>query len=173
MLTLLLLRHAKAEAAARGDDFARGLTRKGERDATELGDFIAAHRLRPGLALVSAAARTSRTMGLIAERLAPDIDVRREKDLYNAGEDRIRTRLGQVGADTPVVLVVGHNPGIMELAVALAKEGDRAEIERLRGRFPPCGLAVVSFLAEEWADAIACGGRLDALVFPDDLVSGE
>ena len=60
----------------------------------------------------------------------------------------------------------------MEAAVTLAQEGDLAEIERLRGRFPPCGLAVISFSAEDWAEALASGGRLDALVFPDDLVSG-
>ena len=62
MLTLLLLRHAKAEAA-RGDDFARALTDKGERDAIDVGNFLTAHRLRPDMALVSAALRTSRTPG--------------------------------------------------------------------------------------------------------------
>ena len=172
MLTLLLLRHAKAEAA-RGDDFARALTDKGERDAQDIGRFLAAHRLQPDLALVSSALRTSRTFDLVAEGLSPGLDVHREEALYNAGENRLCARLAQVGAGKPVVLIVGHNPGIMEAAVTLAQEGDLAEIERLRGRFPPCGLAVVSFHAEDWADAVASGGRLDALVFPDDLVSGE
>ena len=171
MLTLLLLRHAKAEAA-RGDDFARALTDKGERDAIDVGNFLTAHRLRPDMALVSAALRTSRTFDLVAEGLSPGFDVHREEALYNAGENRIYARLAQVGADKAVVLIVGHNPGIMEAAVTLAQEGDLAEIERLRGRFPPCGLAVISFSAEDWADALASGGRLDALVFPDDLVSG-
>ena len=72
-----------------------------------------------------------------------------------------------------MVLVIGHNPGIMEAAAALAQEGDICEIERLRGRFPPGGLAVIGFEAEDWPAACASGGRLDALVFPEDLVSGE
>ncbi len=171
MLTLLLLRHAKAETP-RGDDFARALTGKGERDAGEIGAFLAEHRLVPDVALVSAARRTSRTFELVAERLGAEIEVHEEMALYNAGEAAIRDRLGRLDPASRAVIVVGHNPGIMEAAVALAREGDWPEIERLRGRFPPCGLAVVSFEAEDWADACASGGRLDALVFPEDLAGG-
>ena len=169
MLTLLLLRHAKAETP-RGDDFARALTSKGEKDAGEIGAFLAEHRLVPDVALVSAARRTSRTFELLNRQLGAGIEVHEEMALYNAGEAAICARLGQVDAASRVVIVVGHNPGIMEAAVALARDGDWPEIERLRGRFPPCGLAVVSFETEDWQDACASGGRLDALVFPEDLV---
>ena len=171
MLTLLLLRHAKAEGA-RGDDFDRALTDKGERDAGEVGDFLVEHRLVPSLALVSAAKRTSRTFELVSDRLEADIDLRREDVLYNAGEARILDLLGRIGPGPSVVMIVGHNPGIMEAAVALAREGDLAELDRLRGRFPPCGLAVLSFDVEDWPSACAAGGRLDALVFPEDIAGG-
>ena len=171
MLMLLLLRHAKAENP-RGDDYERALTEKGERDAGEVGAFLAEHRLVPDVALVSAARRTSRTFELVAGQLGADIVVHEERALYNAGEAAIIDRLGRVEATARAVLVVGHNPGIMEAAVALAREGDWPEIERLRGRFPPCGLAVVSFEVEDWRDACASGGRLDALVFPGDIVDG-
>lgn len=171
MLTLLLLRHAKAEAP-RGDDFARALASKGEQDAGEIGAFLSEHGLVPTVALVSSARRTSRTFELVAERLGAGIELHEEQALYNASEAGIRDRLGRVGDEARVVLVVGHNPGIMEAAVALAQEGDICEIERLRGRFPPCGLAVIGFDADDWPAACASGGRLDALVFPGDLVSG-
>ena len=169
MLTLLLLRHAKAEPSGRGDDFSRDLTEKGKRDAGEIGAFLADRRLMPSVALVSAAKRTSRTYELVAARLGVDIAVHIENALYNAGEGRIRDRLGLIAVGSREVIVVGHNPGIMEAAVAMAQQGDLAEIERLRGRFPPCGLAVLSFDAEDWSAACASGGRLDALVFPEDL----
>ncbi len=168
MLTLLLLRHAKAEGA-RSDDFARTLTEKGERDAVEIGAFLAGQRLVPSVALVSAAKRTSRTFELVSERIGPGIELQCEEILYNASEVRIRELLGGIEPNSSVVMVVGHNPGIMEVAVALAQEGDLIDLERLRGRFPPCGLAVVSFTAEDWPSACASGGRLDALVFPEDL----
>lgn len=169
MLTLLLLRHAKAEAS-RGDDFARALAVKGERDADEIGAFLSEHGLVPDVALVSAARRTSRTFELVADRLTADIEVHEDKALYNASEAAIRHRIGSVGVGPRVVLVVGHNPGVMEAAVALAQDGDFSELERLRGRFPPGGLAVIGFETDDWAAACISGGRLDALVFPDDLV---
>ncbi len=172
MLTLLLLRHGKAEAA-RGDDFARDLTARGERDAGDIGVFLAEHRLVPDVALVSAARRTRRTFELVAERLCAEIEVHEEDALYNEGEAGLRARIGRVEPASRVTMVVGHNPGIMEIAIALAKDGEWPEIERLRGRFPPSGLAVLSFEAEDWPSACLSGGRLDALVFPDDLAVGE
>ena len=172
MLTLLLLRHAKAEAPVRGDDFARDLTDKGERDAREIGEFLLAYHLKPDVALISTAARTSRTYELVAARIGAAATVFHEDRLYNADEARLVDRLAHVDPPAQCVLIVGHNPGIMDAAVTLAQEGDLGEIERLRGRFPPCGLAVLGFDAEDWADACASGGRLDALVFPEDRVSG-
>lgn len=171
MLTLLLLRHAQADAAVRGDDFARGLTESGERDAGAIGDFLVEHRLKPDVALVSSAARTTRTFEIVAVRAGPGVAVHRDDKLYNAGDTRILDRLARVDAGAGTVLIVGHNPGIMDVAVELARQGDFIEIERLRSRFPPCGLAVLSFDADEWHSACASGGSLDALVFPEDLAS--
>ena len=96
MLTLLLLRHGKAEAPSRGDDFARALTEKGERDAGEIGAFLVAHRLVPSVALVSTAERTSRTFELVAGHFGTDVAVHREDALYNAGDTRILQRLGRL-----------------------------------------------------------------------------
>ena len=172
MLTLLLLRHGKAEAAGPGGDFARVLTDKGKRDAGQIGDFLVEHRLHPDIALVSSAARTCRTYELVAERTGPVAALHKEDKLYNASVGRLADRIEQVDAAMKTVLIVGHNPGIMEIAVELAQQGDLAEIDRLRGRFPPCGLAVLSFDAQDWAGACASGGRLDALVFPEDLDRG-
>lgn len=169
MLTLLLLRHAKTETAGRGDDFDRVLTEKGERDAGEVGQFLSEYGLVPTIALVSSAARTSRTFDLVAGQLGSEFELHREAVLYNAGVSRLCERVARIDSSHRVALVVAHNPGIMEAAVALALEGDLTEIDRLRGRFPPGGLAVLSFESEDWAAACASGGRLDALVFPEDL----
>lgn len=168
MLTLLLLRHAKAESAANGDDHARRLSESGERDARDIGQFLADHDLRPDLALVSSATRTVRTFALVAKSFDPDIPSRNEASLYDATADGIIDAVARV-TEASCVMVVGHNPGIMEAAIALAKGGDFTEVERLRGRLPPGGLAVIGFDHDEWAGACAAGGQLDALVFPADL----
>lgn len=168
MLTLLLLRHAKAEPGGRGDDHARRLADRGEQEAGEVGRFLAVHGLRPDYALVSTAERTTRTFERVARCFDVPVPFASDASLYDATSAGIVGRIGQV-AGASCLMVVGHNPGIMEAAIALAAGGDFAEVERLRGRFPPGALAVLGFEHETWADACAAGGQLDALVFPADL----
>ncbi len=167
MLTLMLLRHARAEAQSGDGDAGRALTAAGRSDAARLGVHLGRHGPVPALALVSAARRAGETFALVAEGLARAVPMQVEEGLYDAMPAQLRTTLQGVAADVGCLLVVGHNPGIAEAALALADGGDA--LERLRERFPPCGLAVVAFDAATWRDASAGGGRLQAFLTPDDL----
>lgn len=60
MPTLILLRHAKAEAHNL-EDFQRSLALRGRRQAIAVGEALTEEGLVPDLALVSAAARTKQT----------------------------------------------------------------------------------------------------------------
>jgi phosphohistidine phosphatase len=166
MLTLLLLRHAKAEQHGQCDDFDRELTEKGEADALALGVRIAHLGVVPGLAIVSTAARTQRTFELFARGAESTIDVRHEDELYNATEDQIRDVLSGVDSTIKTLLIVGHNPGIMDVAGHLARDGDVTDLARLRDRFPPCSLALIAFDTDNWRDLRRSGGRLDLLLTP-------
>ena len=168
MLTLMLLRHAKAVPHAQGDDFARTLTEAGRAAATRLGQYLRLRSLVPDVALVSTSARTSETFDCLQLAAEPAIEAHFEDALYNATDSQIGSRLKRASAP-PSTIVIGHNPGIMDMAVRLARSGDLAEIERMRHRFPPCTLALLTFDADTWGDALASGGRLDLLLLPDDL----
>jgi phosphohistidine phosphatase len=168
MLTLLLLRHAKAEPQGLGDDFDRALTKKGEADARALGIHMAELKIVPDLALVSAAARTLQTFDLYRQGADRAIPARVDDELYNATDSQMRDLLKAVDSDVKTLLIVGHNPGIMDLAARLARDGDVRDLGRLREHFPPCSLALVSFDREGWRDARVSGGRLDLLLMPED-----
>jgi phosphohistidine phosphatase len=169
MLTLMLLRHAKAEQG--GDtDFDRALTERGEADAQALGRYVSQLRIVVDFAIVSTAARAQQTFKLFAQEVG-GIPVRNDECLYNASEPRLRDTLKTVPASVGTLLIVGHNPGIMEAATRLAQDGDVAELSRMRERFPTCCLAVITFDAEDWRDARTRGGRLDLLITPDDITS--
>lgn len=168
MLTLLLLRHAKAEPGGSTDDFERRLTDKGRADAERLGRHLKRIDHVPDAAMVSAARRTVETFEIVAG--GTGIPAAREPRLYNATPAQIRDAVAGAAEGTRRLMVVGHNPGLMEAATALAGEGDLPDLERLRGRFPPCGLAVLTFRGEEW-DAVRPGaGRLEFVVMPEDLL---
>jgi phosphohistidine phosphatase len=64
------------------------------------------------------------------------------------------------------VAVIGHNPGIHDLAIALAGSG--AELHRMEVKFPTGALAVLAFDGR-WPDVSPGGGLLEAFVTPRDL----
>jgi phosphohistidine phosphatase len=144
MRRLVLFRHAKAERTApSGEDFDRELTERGRQDARLIGQALTEAGISPGLALVSAAARTRQTWqasGLAGEKTA----VRYDKALYHASARQLREAIEAVEEEAEVVVLVGHNPGLHELAVQLVVEGagSGAVLEKVRSKFPTAAAVV-------------------------------
>ena len=168
MKTLLLMRHAKAEP---GDpDHERGLTGGGVRDAALMGARLAAAGQRPDLALVSDARRTRETFAAIAgsfER-APQLGL--EPSLYNASPDAILGRIRAASEWVTGLLVIGHNPGLAELARQVASTGPADQLRELRLRFPTSACAVITSPATHWAD-FGHEGTLESLLWVDPTAS--
>lgn len=143
MKALILFRHAKAEKRApSGDDFDRALTKSGVKDAALMGRVLADAGFAPDAAVVSAAKRTRETWEHAAAAFA-DVDVAYARGLYNAGPrallDAAESELKRAGC----VVVVAHNPGVHELAVALMQQGGAPpkEMARAQAEFPPATIA--------------------------------
>lgn len=159
---LILLRHAKAETdAASGDDFDRPLAPRGRREAKAVGAQLAALGFRVDVALVSPALRTRETWEIAAEELA-GAEARFDPALYNADARTIARLAEKAGAGRGTVLVVGHNPGLQELAVSLMREGaaPASFLARAMRDFPPAAVAV--FDVDAAGRAIA-----DGLFYPE------
>jgi phosphohistidine phosphatase len=68
------------------------------------------------------------------------------------------------------VMLVGHNPGMEHLAMALAGPRSKPKaLSRLRKKFPTAALAQIDFETENWSDVDRADGRLRRLVRPKDL----
>jgi phosphohistidine phosphatase len=63
-------------------------------------------------------------------------------------------------------MLVGHNPGVHELALALAGSGDAAGRKALADNLPTSGLVVLDFAVDDWSDVAFRRGRLALLVTP-------
>src|SRR5581483_10440208 len=119
MRRLLILRHSKTERPEPGEhDRVRKLTKRGRADAPLIGAYMAHHGLVPDVALVSPATRAEETWALIAKALPQAPRVVKEEGIYNAGRDKLISIIRKA-PDAHVLLVVGHNPGLHELAVSL------------------------------------------------------
>ncbi len=165
MKRLILLRHAKAEAAGHGEDHARDLAPRGAMDAAWAGASIASAGWDPDLALVSDARRTRATFDALAQHLAEVPRHRLEARLYEASPDDILAVIAATGPEVACLLVVGHNPGVAQTALRLARGGDADAVARLGRGFPTATIAAFSLPTERWED-VAAGGILDALLTP-------
>jgi phosphohistidine phosphatase len=168
----MLLRHAKSERGQPGErDHDRVLAPRGQRDAPALGAFMVKHALIPDLAVVSTAARTRETWELAVAAFPQAPPVTYEDRIYEATANRIL----QVIKDTPVrahtLLIVGHNPGLQDLATLLIATGDLDARQRLTEAFPTSALAVIDFPLDAWSKLHAHSGRLDRYVTPRSLAA--
>ena len=114
---LILMRHGKAERDSKsGEDFDRKLTDRGVRESAAMAANLADLGLVPDIALVSAAQRTRETWAA-AQGAFPTCAARFERMLYLAEERLVRELAEAAGQSSRTVMVVGHNPGLQELAM--------------------------------------------------------
>lgn len=171
MKRLLLLRHAKAAPAeSGGDDHERPLDPRGERAAAAMGVFLAQDGVRPDVVLCSPSRRTRQTWERVWRELDGEPAVSFERGLYLAPAAALLERLRGLDATATTALVVGHNPGIEDLAVALAGAGDEDALARLRTKVPTCAVADLWLDAPHWAALAPGAARLRAFVVPKDLL---
>lgn len=174
MLTLLLLRHAKSSWENPGlADYDRPLGKRGQKAAPRMGAEIAALKLRPDLVLCSGAQRTRETLALAIEPLgSPTPAVVYDDAIYMASPNELLALLRKLpsGADAPqTVMVVGHNPGLEELAAELAGGGEKDACKVMAAKFPTGALAVLTFDAPAWSAIAPGGGKVQRFITPASL----
>jgi phosphohistidine phosphatase len=171
MRRLMLLRHAKTEHdGPSGRDRDRRLDKRGRSDAAEIGGWIGRHPPFPDLVLVSHAVRARQTWDIAWEamkELVPEPQVELMPELYGADPSQLlETIRAASAADPKRLMLVGHNPGMHELALALTGRGDAAGRKALADNLPTSGLAVFDFEVDDWADLGFRRGRLVLFVSP-------
>jgi phosphohistidine phosphatase len=171
MRRLMLLRHAKTENdAPSGRDQDRRLDDRGRSDAAEIGGWIGRHPPFPDSVLVSPAIRAHQTWEIAWTAMKPVVpqpQVEFLPDLYGADPAQLLhiIRAAATG-DARQMLLIGHNPGMHELGLALAGSGDDQARKALAENLPTSGLAVFEFAIDDWADVAFRQGRLLSFVSP-------
>jgi phosphohistidine phosphatase len=171
MRRLMLLRHAKTENdAPSGRDQDRRLDNRGRSNAAEIGGWIGRHPPFPDIVLVSHAIRAHQTWEIAWEamkELVPEPRVELMSDLYGADPAQLLQTIREASsADPKTLMLVGHNPGMHELGLALAGSGDEAGRKALADNLPTSGLAIFDFAIDDWDDVAFRRGRLVQFVSP-------
>jgi phosphohistidine phosphatase len=168
--TLLLLRHAKSSWSDPAlSDHDRPLAPRGERAAGLIAAHLRSEGIRPALVLCSSARRTRDTLAALRTSFDETTEIRIEDRLYGAGATAILALLRTVDPAVPSVLVVGHNPGLEDLAIALAGDGVEAAVRQLRTKFPTGALATLELRNSGWPQLAFGDAFLLSVVLPKTL----
>jgi phosphohistidine phosphatase len=173
MRRLMLFRHAKSELARSGEaDLDRALAARGREVTPLMGAYIAQHAPAPDHVLVSTARRTRETWDLLAGAFDKSPPATFDKRIYEAPAKVLLAVLRDTPAETHTLLVVGHNPGMQELASLLMASGDITARQKLLEKFPTAALALLDLPIDRWDEIAPHTGRLDRFVTPRALALG-
>jgi phosphohistidine phosphatase len=158
---LYLLRHAKSswkhpELA----DHDRPLAGRGRRAGQVIAKHIRDQGIAPELVLCSTAKRARQTL----ERIEPALGRRTvhvERELYGASAAELLERLRRVPDWVESVLIIGHNPGIQDLAIELTGAPE------VQAKYPTAALAMLTL--RSWRELAPGGAELVAFTRPRDL----
>jgi phosphohistidine phosphatase len=145
-MRLTLMRHGDAQwKDPEVADFARPLNRRGSSECEAMGRRLAELSLVPELIISSPARRAQQTAEIVARELAlPPRSIRFEEALYLAGAQEILRLVRTIGPRVPHLMIIGHNPGISELANLLGPNADP-------GGLATAAFSTLTFDVDQWS----------------------
>jgi len=128
--------------------------------------YLEREAIAPGLVLCSSAVRTRETLERLGFSVGDEAEVVVERGLYAASATELLERLRGVEPGVDSVMLIGHNPGMQELALALAGSGD--ELDAVRRKFPTGALVSMTFDGP-WSELGPGSAELVGFVRPREL----
>ncbi len=164
--TLIILRHGQAKNAGISEhDHNRTLTMQGREEAQGVGENLAEHGFKPDFVLCSTATRTRETLAELQNSFSELLEVEYVTKIYNASDVELLAQIAKVTDDVRTLMVVGHNPGLYQLSLILAKEGDKQMHNKLQMQFPTCALVVINFEGN-WQNILNSRSKLTLFAVP-------
>lgn len=136
------MRHAKSDwGEPHVADHDRSLNDRGTRVAPQMGIYLAHRQLVPDVVFMSTARRVQQTLELMLEHWSTRPALHSSKELYLASADRFYRAVSQATAEHRTVMVLGHNPGMAQLA---------AEYVSGAPHFPTAGVLHLQSNLDDW-----------------------
>jgi phosphohistidine phosphatase len=166
MRRLFLVRHAKTEPAVGRNDYARKLTDGGREAARRMAGVLAERGTLPETLIHSGAARAMETAEIFARAWPGRVSLEKDAAIYEASPSTLLALVRALPDSRTSVALVGHNPGMGELAFSLAGSGVYGDIRRIGCRYPTCAVTEFEFRVEAWDEIQRGGGVLVTYLTP-------
>jgi len=146
MKNLYLIRHAKSSWKDTSlPDFERPLNKRGKGDAPDMGRRLHHRGVQADMLLSSPAVRAKKTAVAVAREIGfPEEKIDFRSGLYHASPLAMQEKIAQVDDKVATLFLVGHNPGLTDLACQLTSAG----IDNI----VTCGIYAMSLDIKHWAD---------------------
>ncbi len=170
MRRLTLLRHAKSSwDDSVKTDFDRPLNAKGRRAAATMGAYLRRERAAFDIVVASPAMRVRQTIEGVEDGLGRPLGAMFDARVYQASAAVLIELVAALAPGCARALLVGHNPGLEDLVMALVPAGGWGAIEE---KYPTASVAELDLLVEDWAQVGEGCGRLRRFTRPRDLDPG-
>lgn len=161
MKTLFILRHAKSSwDNADLSDYERPLNERGLEAAPLMGGIMRTNQFQPALILSSPAKRAEQTAMLVKEAAGYGGEIKFEERIYEASQARLLEIISEQNSRLESVMLVGHNPGLENLILALTGETHP---------MPTAALAVIDLETNRWSEINSSTGKLRTLIRPKEV----
>lgn len=174
MKQVLLLRHAKSSwNDATLSDFDRPLNNRGTRAAARMGRYMSDRDLIPDHIICSPAARTRETLDLVLEEWRAQGHAKPkthfDPEFYGGTATDYLAGIRSAPASSDSVLLLGHNPSIEQLALALCGSADATAQSKVEHKYPTGALAVFTSECNTWQGISSGSGFLESFTLPREL----
>lgn len=165
---LIIMRHAKSDwNADNSSDIDRPLAARGKRDGVRMGKWLLGKKLTPECFISSPARRARQTATLIAQEIKiPEDEIIWAEQIYAASLQNLLGVLEAYSSDISSLMIVGHNPGLDELVLFLARERPNLT---LKGKLMTTSAIAVLNFSSKAITAIPQSASLEYLVRPKEL----
>ncbi len=130
-----------------------------------MGRYLAQESLIADLVLVSPALRTRETWEFVSGQL-PVVPATTEPRIYEASASQLLGVVREQPGQVHTLMLVGHNPGMEDLAEMLVQHGTATARDNMGEKFPTGALAVIDLPVDDWSAVAPQSGRLDRFVMP-------
>ena len=169
MTLLTTLRHAKSSWDEAGlDDFDRPLNDRGRKEARRLGKELKRRKVRFDHVFASSATRVRETVEELAKGYGK-LDVSFDGHIYDASAERLLHIVRRIPETVHAPLLVGHNPGMQQLVLALTREDGNGLRDRVAEKYPTAALAMIELDVPRWDEVETKSGTLVELIVPKEL----
>jgi len=170
MKSLAILRHAKSSwDEPQTADFDRPLNDRGLKAARRMGRELKKRGVEFDLVLASTAVRVRETLEGVQEKLGSDATICFERDIYLASEEALVEIVRGIPETAHAPLLVGHNPGLQQLIVALTRDDSNGLRKRVEAKLATAALVRIELPAEKWSEVEPGSGIIVELIVPKEL----